>query len=84
MSGGWQAGLAANIGAAGFGGAVQGFDVGQLVAFAKSGVTVADLHLCIFDCAKGEAESEGLPANDLTLVSLCRIVALDGVHDWIF
>jgi len=38
----------------GFGSAVQGFDVGQLVAFAKSGVTVADLHICIFDCAKGD------------------------------
>jgi len=76
----WQAGLAANTGAAGFG-AAQGFSVRQLLAFAESAVAVADLHLCIFDCSKGEAEST---ANDLTLVlALCRVVALDGFHRWI-
>ena len=58
-----EAGLAANTGAAGFGGAVQGFSVGQLVAFAESAVAVADLHLCIFDCSKGEAAPSGVASK---------------------
>jgi len=72
MSGGGEAGLTANTGAAGFGGAVQGFSVRQLLAFAESGVLL--IYTYVFDCFKGEAESKGLPANDLTLVWLLLLL----------
>jgi len=51
--------------------------VRQLLAFAESAVAAADLHLCIFDCFKGEAESKGQPAN-LTLVFGSLLVAASG------
>ena len=50
--------LAEDTGKAGLGSAVQGICVGQLVAIAKSDLAVADLYLCVFGCAKNQAELE--------------------------
>jgi len=58
MSGGWQAGLAANIGAGDLEAQYKGSMLGNLWPLLNQ-VSQLLIYLCIFDCAKGEAESEG-------------------------